>query len=331
MQLPSSPSNKKISELYGMVQRNELILQPEFQRKLVWTLEHKEAFIETILLGFPFPEIYLAQKGIDFNTIQTQQVVVDGQQRLSAIISYISDSFQCKKIKQFKDLSGGEKSAFLNYNVVVRDLQDIEPDKIKEVFRRINLTKYNLEPIEINNALYDGAFITTAKEILETIDTESFDIFSERELSRMGNLNYILLLMSTIEEGGYFSGNSKTEEYIQGLNEEYPLSEEKKEHIIKIFEVIKNIGLSKLSIWYRKSNFFTLFIELYNAGDIKVDLLARLEAFERNIIASKGIQENDFGNYYAAMYSGTNSRTARINRGDLFKKYVLQDENAIEV
>ena len=97
-QLPSSPSNKKISELYGMISRNELILQPEFQRKLVWSPQHKEAFIDTILQGFPFPEIYIAQTGVDLDTLQTQQVVVDGQQRLSTIVGYIENAEFCKKI-----------------------------------------------------------------------------------------------------------------------------------------------------------------------------------------------------------------------------------------
>ncbi len=71
-QLSSSPSNKKISELYKRVKEETLILQPDFQRKLVWSSKHKEAFIDTILKGMPFPEIYIAQSGIDIQKIETQ-------------------------------------------------------------------------------------------------------------------------------------------------------------------------------------------------------------------------------------------------------------------
>ena len=56
-QIPASPGNKKISELYRRINEKSLILQPEFQRKFVWNTSHKESFIETILLGLPFPEI----------------------------------------------------------------------------------------------------------------------------------------------------------------------------------------------------------------------------------------------------------------------------------
>lgn len=77
-QIPSIPTSKSISDLIGMINRGELILQPEFQRRLVWNSSHKEAFIDTILSGYPFPEIYIAQSGVDIETLQSQQVVVDG-------------------------------------------------------------------------------------------------------------------------------------------------------------------------------------------------------------------------------------------------------------
>lgn len=59
-QIPSSPSTKKISDLIGMINRKELILQPDFQRKLVWAPKHKEYFIDTILRGFPFVTVYFS-------------------------------------------------------------------------------------------------------------------------------------------------------------------------------------------------------------------------------------------------------------------------------
>lgn len=329
MQIPSSPSNKKISELIGMIRRGELILQPEFQRKLVWSTIHKEAFIETILMGYPFPEIYIAQKGIDLDTMQTQQVVVDGQQRLSTIIGYFEGKEVFKKVRPYSELNKEEKEAFGNYDVVVRDLKDAAPEHIREIFRRINLTKYSLEPIEVNNAVYDGAYINTAKTILDSIDVESFDIFSERELSRMSDLNYILLIMSTIEEGGYFVGNKKTEEYIQRYNDYYPNAEKMSTLLIRTFALIKDLSLSPLSIWFRKSNFLTLFVELYNVNNAPTDLRKRLDDFENRVLESKVNQEDDYGHYYAAMYTGTNSRSARVIRSVIFRKYILGVESSV--
>lgn len=323
-QIPSSPSNKKISELYGMIQRGELILQPEFQRKLVWSPAHKEAFIDTILQGFPFPEVYIAQTGVDLETMQTQQVVVDGQQRLSTIVNYIEDDFFCKTTKKYSELSDDEKKDFLGYDVVVRDLKDASSDTIKEVFRRINLTKYSLEQIEIDNAIYDGEFISAGKDVLNSIDAESFEIFSERELSRMADLSYILLLMATIVEGGYFSGSKQMEKYVVEYNDAFI----KKNTIVDLakntFQLIQNLDLEKTSMWYRKSNFFTLFVELSKENEYDLNRLKeKLIDFEGHVLAAKDNQDTDYGKYYAAMYTGTNSRSSRVIRGDIFRQYVL--------
>ncbi len=235
-QLPSSPSNKKISDLVGMIRRGELILQPEFQRKLVWNPSHKEAFIDTILSGYPFPEIYIAQSGIDVETLQSQQVVVDGQQRLTTIMQYLDENNNDfgKSIPKYKDLGTKEKEEFLNYNVVIRDLQDIDSSIIKEVFKRINQTKFNLEQIEIQNAVYDGEFISTAKEILDASSVEDLPVFNDIEVSRMGDLNFILLSMATYEEGGYFVGNKNTEDNIIRYNDNYA----NKEIIKKQFKLL---------------------------------------------------------------------------------------------
>lgn len=323
-QIPSSPSNKKISELYGMIQRGELILQPEFQRKLVWSPAHKEAFIDTILQGYPFPEVYIAQTGVDLETMQTQQVVVDGQQRLSTIVNYIEGGDFCKTTKKYSELSDDEKKDFLGYDVVVRDLKDAPSETIKEVFRRINLTKYSLEQIEIDNAIYDGAFITAGKDVLNSIDTDSFEIFSERELSRMADLNYVLLLMATIVEGGYFSGSKQMEYYVVKYNDAFVDKDAIVELTKKTFRLIQDLDLIKTSMWYRKSNFFTLFIELSKGNEYDLNgLRQKLIDFEEHVLIARESQDTDYGRYYAAMYTGTNSRSSRVARGDIFRHHVL--------
>ena len=322
-QIPSSPSTKKISDLIGMIKRGDLILQPDFQRKLVWSIRHKESFIDTILKGFPFPEIYIAQSGIDLETFQAQQVVVDGQQRLSTIISYINGELPCKKILRYSALDNQQKAAFLNYDVVVRDLKDASSDTIKEVFRRINLTQYRLNDIEINNAIYEGEFISTAKDILNHLDNVSFPLFSDNELNRMGDLNYILMIMATLEEGGYFAGNTMTGEYIVKYDDSYENAETMKDKILNLFHVIETFNLDTDSMWYRKSNFFTMFVELSKVSQIPDDIVAKIHSFEDEVLANKGNEENDFGKYYSVMYTGTNSRSARIKRADIFYKYCL--------
>ncbi len=330
-QLPSSPSNKKIGDLYKRIKEKSLILQPDFQRKFVWTPSHKEAFIETILKGLPFPEIYTAQSGIDIEKIETQEVVVDGQQRLSTIIQYIDEPEESKifgkLVPKYKKLSPEEQAEFVNYKVVIRDLEDISSEIIREIFKRINQTKFSLEQVEIHNAVYDGEFISTAKEILKSIDTEHIPIFSDSEMSRMSDLHFILLTMATIETGGYFTGDKEIETYIASFNDEYHNKDLIREIIISVLDGIKLLGLDPDSIWYRKSNFFTLVVELSRAKYIDFEKIKpKLIEMEKNVLASKYTPKdtNEFATYYAYMYTGTNSRQARVKRAEIFIKQILK-------
>ena len=330
-QLQASVSIKKISEIYQRIKAKTLIPQPEFQRKFVWNRAHKEKFIDTILNGYPFPEIYIAQKGIDLVTIQNQEVVVDGQQRLSTIVQYIDEIKESKEfgkdVQKYKDLTGNEQRDFLNYEVVFRALGDVEPETITEIFKRINLTQYSLHQVEIENAVYDGEFITTAKEILASIDLSVLPTFSDSDISRMGDLYFILLLMSTIENEGYFNRDSKIEDFIINNNDSYDNSDYVKDRLISTIKKIESFELKSDSIWYRKSNLLTLIIELY-VLESEIDtrnFKEKLSAFEENILANKNAErnENDFSKYYSYMYTGTTSRQARVTRSDLFKKYII--------
>lgn len=327
-QIPAQPDKKSISDLIGKIQRKELILQPDFQREFVWTPAHMENFIQTILDGFPFPEIYISQKGIDLTTLATQNVIVDGQQRLTTIQRYIegSDDFE-KRIPKFADLGDDNQRDFLNYDVTVRDLKDVPAETIIEIFKRINSTNFTLTAIEINNAIYNGEFISCAKNILEIINQaeHKVPIFSESELTRMADLHFILLIMATLEEGGYFTQDTKVENYIAKYNNEYPNSAITRDLISSTIINILDSELALDSIWFRKSNFFTLVTELCFAQELVDDKIEKLTTAEENIIANKNEDkvENKFAKYYASMYAGTNSRSSRVRRSEFIRTDIL--------
>lgn len=328
VQISASPSSKKISDLYRRVKDGSLILNPEFQRKFVWNTEHRENFIETILKGLPFPEIYIAQQGVDLDRLSAEEVVVDGQQRLSTIIRYIDEpegSHEFGKIvPKFRELEPEEQRGFLNYNVVVRDLGDIDSDLIKEIFRRINLTKYNLKQVEIHNAVYDGAFIQLAKRLTNESRISELPTFGDAGLLRMDDLDFVLLIISTVENGGYFSYSNEVEKYIAQNNDSYANEERIAKSFLKITKLLSSLKLEKDSIWYRKSNLLTLIVELMNASSLPADLKERLLRFERRILDNK-TKDNEFGEYYAAMFTGTNKRKERVIRSELFRRYVLEE------
>ena len=96
---------------------------------------------------------------MDMEKLQSREVVVDGQQRITTIVDYIKgkgDFASVKSLVSFDNLSQDEKKEFLNYLVSVKDLKDIGHENIKEVFKRINSTDYSLNSNEVLNAEYGG-------------------------------------------------------------------------------------------------------------------------------------------------------------------------------
>lgn len=324
-QIKPSVTNPTIANIYQLIEAGKLILKPDFQRKFVWTHEHQEDFIDTILKGFPFPEIYVSEGETDIEKLTTSQNVIDGQQRLTTIKRYIEGRHEkpLQKITAFADL-GAAKKEFLTYQVVVRDIGNVADDVVREIFRRINLTKFKLDDVEIHNAIYDGKFIQAAKSVLGKTSLAEYGVFHASEFTRMADLHFVLLVMSTLEAGGYFPEDNEIEKTIKTYNNTYERAEAMTKKLAKIFKVITDLNLPPDSIWFRKSNFFTLVVELATHQEkISEDLRNKLLQLDENIIANKQNSANEYGKYYQYMYQGTNQRKARIIRSDLFKEKIF--------
>ncbi|HDZ8894270.1 TPA: DUF262 domain-containing protein [Aeromonas dhakensis] len=324
-QIKPSVTNPTIADIYEKIDADRLELSPDFQRKFVWTQEHQEQFLDTILHGYPFPEIYVCQGNTDTKKLRTTQRVIDGQQRLTTIKNYIENDFpkKLKLIPAFDALEEDQRESFLSYQVVVRDIGKVDDALVREIFRRINLTKFKLEDIEIHNAIYDGQFIKIAKELASEIPLEKYSVFYDSEITRMADVHFFLLVMSTIERDGYFPRDNEIEKCVAEFNEEYPNTHSIKSKILKAFAEIKRFSLESDSIWFRKSCFFTMVVELCWAATLPKDIVAKLNQFDSDVLASKHSRDTDHGQFYHSMYSGTNDRKARVIRSNCFRKYIL--------
>lgn len=325
-QIKPSVTNPTIADIYEDIASERLILRPAFQRKFVWTHEHQEEFVDTILHGYPFPEIYVCEGGIDLKKLKTTRHVIDGQQRLTTIKKYIEGDHEkpLSRVPTYDSLSDEQKQELLSYQVVMRDIGKVSEETIREVFRRINLTKFKLEDIEIHNAVYDGQFIQAARNILDHAGLEKYGVFKESEFTRMADLHFILLVMATLENGGYFAQDREVEPKVAEFNDEYPNKDHMIATILKTFAVIKDLQLEPDSIWLRKSNFFTLVVEIAkNLDRLPKDFKERLDELEKNIIDNKNNSESSYSEYYAYMYQATHGRKARVVRAKFFETDVI--------
>jgi hypothetical protein len=339
----TTATNKRIRELLTEIRDGTLIPRPEFQRRLVWAMRHKNAFIQTVLEGYPFPEIYIAAGEVDLTTGVGSLMLVDGQQRLSTLYEYFhgSNELRLKDVPPYEKLNDKEKLQFLEYEVVVRDLGSLDIEQIKDVFRRINSTSYALNAMEIENARYDGEFKTLADELAQATIFEEMKFFSPTEIRRMLDMRFVLSLMVTMLSQ-YFNRDEEIEPYLKRYNDEFPEYDAIRRRFNSVISFIRDCRLEPSSRFWKKADFFTAFVELDYLLNIKKILLDpravrnalntlyaevdRVAAVDRAAEGEQGVSP-DAIRYARAALQATNDRSNRVTRGtvvrDLLSKAAL--------
>ena len=94
--MPSLLEQYRISDFIDWRKQKRLNLNPNFQRGSVWSPAARTFLIDTILRQLPIPKVYL-RTNIDVTTKQTIREVVDGQQRIRAILDFSDDLFPYQK------------------------------------------------------------------------------------------------------------------------------------------------------------------------------------------------------------------------------------------
>ena len=124
-------NRKSIKEISTMFEDASLIVDDTYQRRSVWSEKDKIRLIETVLLNLIIPVLFFWKADTDPDTGASITHVVDGQQRIKAICSFINNEFRLKSQfllddsarekyanKFFRDLSSDDKRAFWNYQLM---------------------------------------------------------------------------------------------------------------------------------------------------------------------------------------------------------------------
>lgn len=164
-----SIKGESIQTLYGLYLKKQFLVNRRYQRKLVWSIEEKKSFINSIVNGYPVPLILLAEiKSNDERTLE----IIDGMQRMNAIMSFINQEFDIdgkyfdldtmadskllkdeKKISQKKDILDRKICAEIaRYQIPLSIYQESEEKHIDEIFRRLNSGGKHLSKQELRQA-----------------------------------------------------------------------------------------------------------------------------------------------------------------------------------
>lgn len=213
-----------VSDFLSWQTRGELDLSPSFQRRPVWAKKAKSFFVDTIIRGLPIPIVFLREK-TDVEKLTTVREVVDGQQRIRTLLSFIQpdclpdfapafDDFKISRThnqslagKSYADLSAEMKKRILTYKISVHILP-VETDdrQILDIFRRMNATGTKLNAQELRNAEWFGEFSQSVYDVSSQFLDEwrSWKLFSEMDIARMREVEFVselfILSMNGITE-----------------------------------------------------------------------------------------------------------------------------------
>jgi uncharacterized protein with ParB-like and HNH nuclease domain len=278
---------------------DDLEIAPPFQRNPVWSRRQQSALIDTILLEYPIPELYM--QDITDSAGNQKYVLVDGQQRIRAILDFLFGEFQIDDDSQwaglgFEDLKEVDKKRVYEYSFVVRQLPELPEQELRSIFQRLNRNTVTLTPQELRHATYWGPFIKLMEEISDFDFWNNSGLFSANDRRRMLDVEFISELSVA-----YLNGlqNKKTllEEYYQQYEESFDDAESLRSVFIKVLGELEQLlpTISKTR-WRKKSDFYSLFMA-FACNFVQLPLAAEKRTQASTLLI-------DFGNAVDAVIKG---------------------------
>ncbi|WP_321784767.1 DUF262 domain-containing protein [Paraburkholderia sp. J94] len=199
---------EQVERVFINFQDNKYVVNRQYQRKLIWTIEEKQSFIDSIIQGFPIPIILLAEPlGRQDGTLE----IIDGMQRMNAITSFIGNDFSVdgcyfdlntfattkdlldrKVIAQKTPILDRDRClAIASYPVPLSIYEAARRESVEEVFRRINSGGRQLSRQELRAAGATNAFAECIRKISARVrgDTSNTDLLLLAEMRKISITN----------------------------------------------------------------------------------------------------------------------------------------------
>jgi hypothetical protein len=275
----------RVADFVGWQRSGTLDLNPNFQRRAVWKKRAKSFLIDTILRGLPIPIIFLRDLPADLVTLKAKRDVVDGQQRLRTIFSFIDpqllkdfkatqdeftiDATQNEKLggKTYACLEEADQRQILDYQFSVHVFPPDTGDKeILQIFARMNSTGVKLNAQELRNAEWYGAFKKSAYDLAteQLYRWRDWRIFNPDGIARMQEVELTSELMILIMTG-LMDKKGKIDGFYSDYDDSLKYSAEVAHRFRRTFDTTE-AALSKDVIaryFHTRTLFYALFATIY--------------------------------------------------------------------
>jgi hypothetical protein len=330
-----------------------LIIKPPYQRKPVWKARQKCYLIESILMGLPIPEIYMQQTVS--SDLKTLYAVVDGQQRMRAILQFIGaetetseqehNKFVLDKLipssdwhnLSFAGLKEDQRKAFIGYKLAVRHLNTANDGEIREMFRRLNKFLTPLKAQELRNATYSGPFVDLVGKYADNQFWSENRIVGPEAIRRMGDVEFISELFIGILHGPQGGGSAIIDDYyaeFEDYEDEFPDQRTAQRVFDEALKLIQNVLPDiKEHRWGNKTDFYTLFVAIgnllrshsfpsANVKSLRTALIEFAEDVEARLASESARVNHNVVKYVKAVEKGANDKSRRVDRQEAIVKNI---------
>ena len=236
--------SENIQRVYNYFINELFFVNRKYQRKLIWTIEEKRSFIDSVVKGYPVPLILLAAKEIKGKAAFE---IIDGMQRLNTITSFVEGEFDYNG--SYFDLetmveskSGLDKGIllqkepkvsreicekFASYVLPLSVYSFSESTKIDEIFIRINSYGKHLSRQELRSAGTLGVFADLVRQISSEIRTDitQDDVLSLDKMKNISITNIDLNYGIPVEDIFWVKNNVITKEMVREAGDEEIVSD----------------------------------------------------------------------------------------------------------
>lgn len=267
--MSSIPQTYTIADFIEWNGKHQLKLDPDFQRGSVWTPTAKIFLIDTILNDFPIPQIYFRTK-IDVSKQTSIREVVDGQQRLRAILEFASGKLRLTgKSPRFRghsydSLDPYDQERFLSYKISTVQLINASNADVLEVFARLNSYSVKVTPAELRHAEYSEPIkwaVYHASREWKTL-WDDYKVVSTRDAVRLKNNSVVAEMFIFLDQGVGDGGEPSINKYYRDNKEQdeshFAVLRERIDEIVN--EMLNEVGDDlKCTALFDSPNFLMLF------------------------------------------------------------------------
>lgn len=175
---------------------DEVVFAPEYQRQeLLWSIKNKSRFIESLLLDYPIPLIFLA------DTLDGKLEIVDGLQRISTLSQFLQNNFELSGLTKlsslnrnsFEDLPDAEKRRLKSKSLRIIVLKKSTNNETKrELFDRLNTSSLRANTSEVRlGREFDNSLMMLIKNLASNQDFKETTQLSESRLNRKDDIELI--------------------------------------------------------------------------------------------------------------------------------------------